>query len=76
VELSPATPLDGADRGRTFGKINPGIAWLASGNRFQLTLEAAIPVNNRTGQTIGVRGSLNIFLNRMFPTSRLFRPRF
>jgi hypothetical protein len=56
--------------------VNPRIAWITSGNRFQLTIEAAISVNDRTAKTIGVRASLNISPNSMFPTNRLFRPLF
>ena len=74
VELSLATPLTHARDGGTIGTINPGIVWLANGNRLQLALEAVIPINDRTGRTVGVRASFNLFLNRLFPTSRLFRP--
>jgi hypothetical protein len=56
--------------------VNPGVVWLSSGNRLQLSLEAAIPVNERTGKNVGVRASVNFFRNRLFPTSALFQPLF
>ena len=46
------------------------------GTRMQFTLEAAIPVNDRSGTGVGVRAGFHIFLNRLFPTSRAFRPLF
>jgi hypothetical protein len=74
VELSLETPLTHARNSGTIGTIDPGIAWLADNNRWQLAMEAVIPINDRTGHNVGVRASLNLFLNRLFPTSRLFQP--
>jgi len=76
VEVTFATPVDGTERGKTVGTVDPGIVWLSAGNRMQLTLEAAIPVNDRSGTGVGVRAGFHIFLNRLFPTSRAFQPLF
>ncbi len=65
VEFAFETPMEGRSGGRTVGTINPGIIW--DGEFFQIGLEAVVPVNARTGKTVGVRGALTFFLDRLFP---------
>ena len=65
VELSFQTPLDRGQGGKTTGTVNPGILW--AGQFAQLSLEAMIPINARTGKNVGVIGQLHFYLDDLFP---------
>jgi hypothetical protein len=67
VEVELETPLDRGQAGRTTGTVNPGIIW--AGRFFQVGLEAAVPINDRTGKNVGVRAMLHFFLDDLFPNS-------
>jgi len=71
VELDFETPLGRGQGGQTTGTVNPGVIW--AGKFFQLGLEAVLPVNERTGKNVGVRGMLHFFLDDLFPKT-LGRP--
>ncbi len=73
TELSYNNPLDRGKGGKTTGTVNPGVIW--AGKYFQIGLEAIVPVNERTGKNVGVRGVLHFFLDDLFPKS-LGRPIF
>ena len=68
VELSLHTPLDRGQGGKTTGTVNPGLLW--SGGPVQISLEAMIPINARSGPSVGVIGQLHFYLDDLFP--RLF----
>jgi hypothetical protein len=67
AELAYDNPLDRGHGGKTTGTVNPGIIW--AGKYFQVGLEAIVPVNERTGKNVGVRGVLHFFLDDLFPRS-------
>jgi hypothetical protein len=73
VELPLETCLNRGCGGRTTGTVNPGLIWF--GKYIQLGIEAAIPINDRSGKNIGVRGLLHFFIDDLFPNS-LGRPIF
>jgi hypothetical protein len=73
VEIDINNPLDRGFAGKTTGTINPGIIW--AGKYFQLGLEAVVPINERTGKNVGIRGQVHFFLDDLFPTT-LGRPLF
>jgi hypothetical protein len=64
VEFSMSTALDRGQSGTT-GTINPGVLW--AGQKMQLGLEAVIPVNRRSGNSVGVLAQLHFFLDDLFP---------
>lgn len=66
VEFALATPLD-RGRGGTTGTINPGILW--AGTYTQVSVEAVIPVNDRSGKGVGWMAQLHFFLDDLFPNS-------
>jgi len=72
VELSLETPLDRGG-GKTVGTLNPGILW--SGQYVQLGLEAMIPLNRASGQSVGVLMQLHFYVDDLLPGS-LGRPLF
>jgi hypothetical protein len=73
VEIDIENPLDRGFAGKTTGTVNPGIIW--AGKYFQLGLEAVVPINERTGKNVGIRGQIHFFLDDIFPTT-LGRPLF
>jgi hypothetical protein len=67
VEIDINNPLDRGFAGKTTGTVNPGIIW--AGKYFQLGLEAVVPINERTGKVIGVRGQIHFFIDDIFPNT-------
>ena len=72
VEFAFATPLEGADKGKTTWTVNPGIIW--AGRFMEVGIEAIIPMNDRTGKNVGVAALVHFFLDDLFPS--VFRPLF
>jgi hypothetical protein len=56
---------------RTTGTINPGLLYVA--DKYQLGVEAIIPINRASGDDVGVIANLHLFLEDIFPNS-LGRP--
>ena len=65
VELDFSSFLDRGLAGKTIGTINPGIIW--AGKFIQLGIEAVVPINERTGKNVGVRGQIHFYLDDIFP---------
>jgi hypothetical protein len=72
VEFALSTPTD-TGGGATTGTVNPGLFW--SGQYTQLGVEAVIPVNHNSGNTVGVIAQLHFYIDDIFPNS-LGRPIF
>jgi hypothetical protein len=73
VEFSFETPLNRGEDGHTTGTINPGVIW--SSKYVQFGVEAIVPINGRTGNSVGVIGQVHFYLDDLFPRS-LGRPLF
>jgi hypothetical protein len=72
VEWNLTTEVSNFDgEERTTGTINPGLIYV--GNKYQLGVEAIIPVNRASGDDVGVIGQLHLYLDDIFPHS-LGRP--
>jgi hypothetical protein len=65
VEFAMETPLNRGPTGPTTGTINPGVIW--AGKYFQVGVEAIIPINEHTGNNVGVIAQLHFFLDDLFP---------
>jgi hypothetical protein len=67
VELPLETCLNKECDGDVTGTVNPGIAFV---NHYgQLSLEAVIPVNDRTGSSVGALLQVHFYLDDIFPHS-------
>ena len=66
VEFALTTALDRGATGTT-GTVNPGLIW--AGRYIQLSAEAVIPVNRRSGSQVGWIAQLHFFLDDLFPTT-------
>jgi hypothetical protein len=67
VEVEFQHPLDRSQSGQFTGTVNPGIIW--AGKYFQIAVEAILPVNDRTGKNVGIRGQIHFFLDDLFPNT-------
>jgi hypothetical protein len=71
VEVALEKPLrNTGERGWT-GTVNPGVLW--AGKKMQVGIEAVVPVNRRSGRSVGAQAQLHFFLDDLFPSS-LGRP--
>jgi hypothetical protein len=75
VEASFQTPVSNTATSGTVttGTINPGIIYV--GNKYQVAIEALIPINRQSGTNVGVIAQLHFYLDDIFPNS-LGRPIF
>ena len=69
VEATMQTPVSNTLTSGTLttGTINPGILWV--GNKFQVGVEALIPINRQSGTNVGVIAQLHFYLDDLFPKS-------
>jgi len=67
LEFPMETCLDRGCNGQTTGFVNPGITWV--GKTMQFGIEAQIPINDRSGDHVGVLGLVHFFLDDLFPKS-------
>jgi hypothetical protein len=65
VEFAFDSPYNRRHGGPTTGSINPGVIW--SGQYFQIGVEAIIPVNQHTGNNLGVLAQLHFYLDDVLP---------
>lgn len=74
IELPVSTCTQGDCSGQTTGTINPGVisVWKSG----QVSFEALIPMNRRTGSKVGGVLQLHFYLDDIFPNSFLGKPIF
>jgi hypothetical protein len=67
VEASLQTPVSNTltSGTKTTGTINPGVLWV--GNKFQVGIEALIPINRQSGTNVGVIAQLHLYLDDIDP---------
>jgi hypothetical protein len=75
VEASFSTPVRNVvtsantfdDTNRTTGTVNPGVIYVA--DKFQIGVEAIIPINRASGKDIGWVAQVHFYLDDIFPTT-------
>jgi hypothetical protein len=69
TELVFQTPLGNVPPGGrvTTGTIQPGIVYMA--DKWQIAVEALIPINGASGHRVGVEAQLDLFIDDIFPSS-------
>jgi hypothetical protein len=67
VEATLQTPVSNTltSGTKTTGTINPGVLWV--GNKFQVGIEALIPINRQSGTNVGVIAQLHFYLDDIDP---------
>jgi len=71
VEVPLETCLDKGCGGNTTGTVNPGFIWFSHWG--QLAFEAQVPINQRTGNNVGLLFQIHFYLDDVFPKT-LGRP--
>jgi len=66
VEFAFESPTDRGGGGTT-GTINPGLFW--SGQYTQVAVEAVVPLNRDSGDTVGIKAQLHFYMDDIFPDS-------
>ncbi len=67
VEFPFETCLDRGCDGDTTGFINPGLIWF--GKFIELGAEVQIPINDQSGENVGVLAIVHFFIDDLFPNS-------
>ncbi len=67
TEFPMETCMSAECKGQITGTINPGIIW--AGRFMELGIAAQIPVNSRSGRSVGVLGLIHLFIDDLFPKS-------
>jgi len=68
VELNLETQTANFDGGeRTTGTMNPGLIY--NNEKYQMSVEAIIPMNRASGDGVGVIAALHLHLDGIFPDS-------
>jgi hypothetical protein len=67
TEFPMQTNLGRDNKGQTTGTVNPGVVW--AGKYIELGLAAQIPINSRSGKSVGVLGLVHLFIDDLFPKS-------
>ncbi len=65
VEFPMQTCLDHGCRGQTTGYVAPGVIWI--GHYVQWGVELQVPVNHRTGNSVGIMFGLDFYLDDLAP---------
>lgn len=65
IELPMQTCLDRGCHGQTTGYVAPGVIWI--GRYMQWGFELQVPVNRRTGNSIGLMFGLDLYLDDLAP---------
>ncbi|MGH8396788.1 MAG: hypothetical protein ACRETA_00895 [Gammaproteobacteria bacterium] len=65
IEFPMQTCLNNGCHGQTTGYINPGVIWL--GHYFQWGVELQIPINHRTGNSVGIMFGIDFYLDDIAP---------
>jgi hypothetical protein len=65
AEFPMETCLDRGCKGQTTGTVNPGLVWV--GKTTQFGIAAQIPINDRSGENVGVFALFHLFLDDLFP---------
>ena len=69
VEAQFSTPVGNTiDSGtKTTGTVNPGIIYV--GDKYQVGVEAIVPINRDSGGNVGVIGQIHLYLDDIFPNT-------
>jgi len=67
TEFPMQTNISRDQKGLITGTVNPGVVW--AGKFVEFGIAAELPVNARSGKTVGVMGLFHLFVDDLFPKS-------
>lgn len=67
TEFPMQTCMSADCKGQITGTINPGVVWC--GKYMEFGVAAQIPVNSRSGSSVGILGLIHLYVDDLFPKS-------
>jgi hypothetical protein len=67
TEFPMETCMNTDCRGQITGTVNPGIVWC--GRNMEFGVAAQIPINSRSGSSVGILGLIHLYVDDLFPKS-------
>jgi hypothetical protein len=67
TEFPMETCMSADCKGKITGTVNPGVVWC--GKFMEFGVAAQIPVNSRSGSSVGVLGLIHLYIDDLFPKS-------
>lgn len=67
TEFPMQTNISQDNKGQTTGTVNPGIVW--AGKFMEFGIAAEIPVNSKSGKSVGILGLIHLYIDDLFPKS-------
>lgn len=67
TEFPMETCLSADCKGKITGTVNPGILWI--GKYMEFGIAAQIPINERSGKSVGILALFHLFIDDLFPKS-------
>jgi hypothetical protein len=65
TEFPMQTCMSADCKGQITGTVNPGIVW--AGKNAEFGIAAQIPINSRSGSSVGVLGLIHLYIDDLFP---------
>lgn len=65
TEFPMATCMNADCKGQITGTMNPGVVW--AGKFMEFGIAAQIPINSRSGSSVGVLGLIHLYVDDLFP---------
>ena len=67
TEFPMETCMSADCKGKITGTVNPGVVWC--GKYMEFGVAAQIPINQRSGKSVGILGLLHLYIDDLFPKS-------
>jgi hypothetical protein len=67
TEFPMETCMSADCKGQITGTVNPGVVWC--GKFMELGVAAQIPINSRSGSSVGILGLIHLYVDDLFPKS-------
>jgi hypothetical protein len=67
TEFPMQTCMNADCKGQITGTVNPGIVWC--GKDMEFGVAAEIPINSRSGSSVGILGLIHLYVDDLFPKS-------
>jgi hypothetical protein len=67
TEFPMQTNISQDSKGQTTGTVNPGIVW--AGKFMEFGIAAEIPINSKSGKSVGILGLIHLFVDDLFSKS-------
>ncbi len=65
TEFPMSTCMNADCKGQITGTVNPGVVW--AGKFMEFGVAAQIPINSRSGSSVGVLGLIHLYVDDLFP---------